>query len=153
MPPWCCPRPGWFWRPPCAGWHAAYLRYQMVWPAGYAPASQHWQCRVVASGPWPRSPADGSKARRRLLPFKAAKRERSSGPGQVPMPRRSLYKLVRSRRQPTTHQVAAVRRTAIHNKERTPLRALVFSYPQVFHGGCFGVSGTPPLRLFIYIFI
>jgi hypothetical protein len=30
---------------------------------------------------------------------------------------------------------------------------LLFSYPQVFHGGCFGVSGTPPLRLFIYIFI
>jgi hypothetical protein len=69
------------------------------------------------------------------------------------MPRRSLYKIVRPHGQPTTHQVAAIRRTAIHNKERTPLRALVFSYPQVFHGGCFGVSGTPPLRLFIYIFI
>ena len=53
------------------------------------------------------------------------KRERSAGPGQIPMPRRSLYKIVRSRRQPTTHQVAAIRRTAIHNKERTPLRALV----------------------------
>ncbi len=41
----------------------------------------------------------------------------------------------------------------LHNKERTPLRALLFSYPQVFHGGCFGVSGTPPLRPFAYIFI
>ena len=108
-------------------------------------------CR--ASGLWPRSPADGSNARRRVAAITAAKKERSAKPGSIPMPRRSLYKLVRSRRQPTTHQVAAIRRTAIHNKERTPLRALVFSYPQVFHGGCFGVSGTPPLRLFIYIFI
>src|SRR5471030_692318 len=107
----------------------------MVQPAGYAPASQRWRRHVLATGPWPR------------------KRERSAGPGQIPMPRRSLDKIVRSRRQPTTHHVAAIRRTAIHNKERTPLRALVFSYPQVFHGGCFGVSGTPPLRLFIYIFI
>jgi len=125
MPPWCCPRPRWFWRPPCAGWHAAYLRTQMVRPAGYAPASQRWRRHVLATGPWPRSPADGSKARRRVAAITAAKREGSAGPGQIPMPRCSLYKIVRPRRQPATHQVAAVRRTAIHNKERTPLRALV----------------------------
>ena len=29
----------------------------------------------------------------------------------------------------------------------------LFQYPQVFHGGCFGVSGTPPLRPFVHIFI
>jgi hypothetical protein len=107
----------------------------MVRPAGYAPASQHWQCRIL------------------LVDHGREKREGSAGPGQIPMPRRSHYKNVRPHGQPATHQVAAIRRTAIHNKERTPLRALVFSYPQVFHGGCFGVSGTPPLRLFIYIFI
>ena len=74
-------------------WCATYLRYQMVRPAGYAPASQHWQCRVVASGPWPRSPADGGKARRRVAAITAAKREESAKPGSIPMPRRSIYKM------------------------------------------------------------
>ena len=135
MPPWCCPRLGWFWRPPCAGWHAAYLRSERVRSAGYAPASQHWQCRVVASGPWPQ------------------KGERSARPGQIPMPRRSLVKLVRSRRQPATHQVAAIRRTAIHNKERTPLRALVLVPAGISRRMFRCFRHTSPATLYLYFHI
>jgi len=62
-------------------------------PCAAPPASQHWQCRVVASGLWPRSPADGSKARRRVAAITAAKMEESAKPGSIPMPRRSLYKM------------------------------------------------------------
>jgi hypothetical protein len=103
--------------------------------AHYAPASQHWQCRVVASGPWPR------------------KREGSAGPGQIPMPRRSLYKKVRPHGQPATHQVAAIRRTAIHNKERTPLRALVLVPAGISRRMFRCFRHTSPATLYLYFHI
>ena len=72
-------------------------------PCAAPPASQHWQCRVVASGPWP------------------LEIERSAEPG-YPAPSTPLVTVLRREQ---TLRLAAIRRTAIHNKERTPLRALV----------------------------
>ena len=141
--------------PECAQWHAALVLPQ-AWVV--LETSLCWLARgitAVSNGAASRLRSGISTMASSRLSYwtMAAKRERSAEPGQIPMPRRSLYKNLRPHGQLATHQAVAIRRTAIHNKERTPLRALVFSYPQVFHGGCFGVSGTPPLRLFIYIFI
>ncbi len=106
-------------------------------PCAAPPASQRWRRRILAIGPWP------------------LEMERSAEPG-YPAPSTLLVTVLRRQKQKPSGFYRAGKQlpsAGLHNKERTPLRALVFSYPQVFHGGCFGVSGTPPLRLFIYIFI
>jgi hypothetical protein len=103
MPPWCCPRPGWFWRPPCAGWHAAYLRIKWC---GQPVTLRRLNDGVVAS--WL---LDHGRLKTKGAPgldhsnATDAPQNLSCGPDR-PSGRRFLS-------------------AGLHNKERTPLRALV----------------------------